>query len=138
MNDISGLAAELLLAFQLALGQVPLDPPRAVAIDASELKQMACSDPQARGCRVFAWYAPNGTVYIDQALDLKRDVFAQSILVHELVHHVQRLKTGRAAADCAEWRQREHEAYALQIQWLRNRGWNTGSLRSRVPFVHCH
>lgn len=137
MNDISSLAAELLIAMQLAFGQMPLEPPRTLAVDKGELKRMACADRLARSCPVLAWYAPDGTVYIDNTLDLRRDVFAQSILVHELIHHVQRMETGRAAADCAEWRDRENEAYAMQIRWLQNRGWKTGSLRRRFPFVHC-
>lgn len=137
MTDISTLAAELLLALQITLGQTPIDPPRAISMDMDTLKQRVCAQPSSRGCRIKAWYSPEGTVYIDENLDLENDIFSKGILVHELIHHVQRMKTGGPALDCKEWRRREHEAYAVQIFWLQKQGWHTGSLRGQFPFVRC-
>lgn len=138
MKDISAFAADLLMAVQLSLGQVPIDPPRAIAITPEKLHEMVCPNPSAKSCRVAAWYAPEGTVYIDETLDIEGNLFARSILVHELVHHVQRMTSGHNAKDCVDWRRREHEAYAVQIRWLRSVGWNARSLRGQFPFVHCN
>lgn len=100
------------------MGQAPLDPPRVEALAPAELQQRVCSSK----CQVFAWYSPEGTIYLDNRLDLKGNVYSRSILVHELVHHIQRLRTGRRAQNCADWANRERQAYAIQAHWLRLRG----------------
>lgn len=139
MSDISRFAAELLLTLQLSLGQTPIDPPRTLAIDIDTLKGRICADPVSRNCRVKAWYSPEGTIYVDENLDIVHDIFSESILVHELYHHIQRMKTGRTAANCQEWREREYEAYEAQRAWLLKHGASAGPLRAtRFPFVLCN
>ncbi len=118
MPNISTLTAELLSSILVMLGQTPLDAPRVEVIAPADLQQRVCSSK----CRVFAWYSPEGTIYLDNRLDLKRNIYARSILVHELVHHIQRLRTGQRAQNCAEWSTRERRAYAIQAHWLRVRG----------------
>lgn len=129
MTDISVFAAQLFVTAQLVLGQDPIDLPRVMAVDPAALQHRVCPGRPARSCQIKAWYSPEGTIYVDQSLDLSQDLFAQSILIHEFTHHVQRMTTGHAADGCVEWRRREHEAYAVQILWLTKAGWNQGSLR---------
>lgn len=118
MMEHSAFAAELLLGVLVMMGEPPLDPPRVQALEPAQLQDRACG----RACRVFAWYSPEGTIYLDNRLDLKRKLYDRSILVHELVHHVQRLRTGHRAQNCPEWSARERRAYAVQAHWLRVRG----------------
>ena len=118
MSNLSSLAADLLLSVLVMLGQKPLDTPRVETLEPAQLQQRVCGAK----CRVFAWYAPEGTIYLDKRLDLKRNLYARSILVHELVHHIQRLRTGHQAQNCAEWSARERRAYAVQAHWLKVHG----------------
>lgn len=118
MHGLSEIAAELLVGIVTLMGQPSFDAPRIVMLDAAELQQRVCG----RSCRVYAWYAPDGAIYFDNRLDPQNDIVARGILVHELVHHIQRKMTGRDATDCAEWAQREHEAFVIQAKWLRKNG----------------
>ncbi len=118
MTNISSLAADLLLGVLTMLGQGALDAPRIETVESAELQQRACG----RKCRVVAWYSPEGTIYLDKRLNVKRDLYARSVLVHELMHHIQRMRTGRRAQNCVEWSNRERRAYAVQSYWLKSRG----------------
>ena len=70
-------------------------------------------------CPVYGWYPRSGTVYLDGALDLDHDLFARSVLVHELVHVLQDQRDhARAPYDCATWQDREREALRVQYRWL--------------------
>jgi antirestriction protein ArdC len=68
--------------------------------------------------QVQAFYLPaTGTVYLPrswQATDLRDE----SMLVHELVHHLQ--KTNNVEVSCPA--ALERQAYALQLAWLREQG----------------
>ena len=46
-----------------------------------------CNEP----CRVQAYYLPGEGIFIDETLNVATDGFARSILLHELVHHHQRM-----------------------------------------------
>ena len=133
MRDLSDLVAELMASVLLMLGQPALDPPQVVAADPSYLQERVCGRP----CRVFAWYSPEGIIYLDKRLDPERDLAARSILVHELVHHAQQAAKRGPAANCLEWAAREREAYAIQARWLRQhqvrikKGW------PRLSLVKC-
>ena len=133
MRDISGIASDLLIALQLMLGQPPLDPPKAVAIEPAQLQQRVCG----RACKVWAWYGPEGTIYIDNRLDVERNVMARSILVHELSHHIQRLSTGKRADGCQEWVRREREAYLIQAKWLVSTGARARGVMRQRNLVRC-
>jgi hypothetical protein len=74
---------------------------------------------EACACRPPAFYRDNN-VYLSRALDLT-NVWARSLLLHELVHHIQRMANG-PAADCHEWRRREIAAHAAQNAWLMEHG----------------
>jgi hypothetical protein len=62
-------------------------------------------------------------VYIDEAFDLAGSEYARSVLLHELVHHVQRV-SGRFQAipsACDRWYAAEREAYRIQNTYLQDR-----------------
>ena len=94
MHGLSEIAAELLVGIVTLMGQPSFDAPRIVMLDSAELQQRVCG----HSCRVYAWYAPDGAIYFDNRLDPRTSVMARGILVHELVHHIQRMTTGREAA----------------------------------------
>jgi hypothetical protein len=105
-----------------------------------ELQQRFCKGP----CGVKAFYAPHQGVFIDGSLDLEHDVHARSILLHELVHHVQavsgRFDSVRNA--CMRSNNAEMEAYRIQNLYLVSihsthrvamTGWSARCRRNEVP-----
>ncbi len=75
-------------------------------------------------CRVPAFYDPARGVFIDEKLDLKVDTFNRSILLHELVHHLQ-ARSGRFEAlpsECERRNAEELEAYLIQNKYLAHIG----------------
>jgi hypothetical protein len=75
------------------------------------------------GCGVKAFYLSGRGVFMDEALDVRNDVVARAVLLHELVHHVQNI-AGRfdSLAECQAWYAREVEAYQIQNDYLRQQG----------------
>ena len=57
------------------------------------------------------------TVYLPENWN-QNDLLDRSVLLHELVHHLQQLNNVKAACLAA----REPQAYDLQIEWLREQG----------------
>ena len=113
---LTRLVAELLVAVATLSGYpLPSRQSDVVMIPHEELEQAACGRP----CRVFGWSPPGATIYLDDRLDLGGDLFARSILVHELTHYLQQ-ESGRFGnrRNCGEWMQREREAYLVQYRWL--------------------
>jgi len=53
----------------------------------AEIRQRFCEGT----CAAQAFYRPGEGIYIDEAFDLTNDEFAKSVLLHELVHHLQRV-----------------------------------------------
>lgn len=134
MRDITIIASELLLALQLMLGQNPLNPPKTVSVEPAQLQQRVCG----RACKVWAWYSPEGTIYIDRRLDVEHDLMARSILVHELSHHIQRMSTGKRSENCGEWLRREREAFLIQAKWLAAAGAGSWSVMRQRNLVRCN
>jgi hypothetical protein len=68
---------------------------------------------------VKAIYEPEKGVYIDNRLNLERSVIDRSILLHELVHHMQAV-TGRYSqlSPCERREAEEGEAFAIQNAYL--------------------
>ncbi len=133
MGDLSRIAAEILLSLQPVLAGAQVQPPPMVAVEPRVLQMQACGRP----CRVLAWYAPHGTIYIDNRLDIETRMEHRSIVVHELVHHVQRARFGSAAKDCDDWLMREREAYLAQARWLRSKGLGSGNVGLQVRMLRC-
>jgi len=92
-------------------------PPAITWVSAHEVVEVC-------GCTVgadrrWAIYRKN-TAYLSRALNLA-DPFDRSVLLHELVHHIQWIASG-PAADCYEWHRREVLAHAAQNAWLMDHG----------------
>jgi hypothetical protein len=98
----------------------PENPPIVHLLKIGELRQMV----GCRDCRVRGAFIDN-EIYIDETLDLA-DPHEQSILLHEMVHYLQRAKLGEAK-DCNEWLRREWEAFDIQMKQLIRQGYSTTS-----------
>ena len=135
------LLTELFLAIHDLGGYpVPEDYPEVHQVAPAELQQRFCKGP----CGVKAFYAPNEGVFIDDSLDMEHDVHARSILLHELVHHVQSV-SGRFDAmrnACVRNNSAEAEAYRIQNLYLVSihsthrvamTGWSKRCRRNEVP-----
>ena len=89
-----------------------------------EIHQVSLAEIQQRFCQgtcaAQAFYKPEEGVYIDEAFDLANDAFARSVLLHELVHHVQRVSGtfGKIPSQCDRWFAAERDAYAIQNRYL--------------------
>ena len=115
--SIASLAGELITAIHLLSGApVPSTLPEIHFVPQRQLAQMFCGKP----CKVRAIYLRDQGVYLDEALDLEASTFDRSILLHELVHHVQAVSGGYGgnAPDCERWNKAETQAYTLQNAYL--------------------
>ena len=133
MADVSRIAAEILLSLQPILTGANVDPPRMISLEPATLQMRVCGKP----CNVMAWYAPEGTIYIDSRLDVVNHMGNRSVIVHELVHHVQRMSRGSPAKSCEAWARREQETYTTQAFWLRSKGLRSGNIALQARFLRC-
>jgi hypothetical protein len=79
------------------------------------VERLACGKP----CAALAAYRPGEGIYIDEALRPETDIFARSVLLHELVHYLQDISHELASLRlCERWYRREQEAYAIQKRFL--------------------
>jgi len=94
---------------------VAVSLPQVHAMSLSEIQGRLCGGP----CAIRAAYVPGEGLYYDAAMQPLTNRFHQSILFHELVHHVQ-VENGSHFGDdeCHRWGKREEEAYALQNRFL--------------------
>ena len=121
---LSSLVAELLAAIHLLSGYAPPTvPPVVHVVPQSAIQEQFCRRP----CRLRAAYDATLGVFIDENLDIAKNTFDRSILLHELVHHVQAV-SGRfdmGSSDCMRRNSAEQEAYFIQNRYLMEM--NTGS-----------
>ncbi len=110
------LVAGLFVWINLYTGyDIPDQAPEIVFIDHQQLEAMACQGP----CPVLGFYDPARVIYLDDNLRPDSNLCAQSVLVHELIHFVQRENgqfSGYSAASA--WRLREREAHHFQKVFL--------------------
>ena len=112
--------AELMPALVLALDQIskyhrPVAVPEVIRVPHEVIEEMVCHAK----CGALAAYRPGAGIYLDQKLKPETDLFARSILLHELVHYVQDMNGEHAdMRPCMRWYQREQEAYAIQKIFL--------------------
>jgi hypothetical protein len=82
----------------------------------AQLQQMVCSGP----CQLRGFYIPRKGVFLSDALDVNHDVVARSVLLHELVHHVQ-ATSGHYEGQpdsCERATREERQAYDIQNRYL--------------------
>lgn len=82
-----------------------------------KIEELACGGEK---CAALAAYrSGEGVVYLDESLEPETDVFARSVLLHELVHYVQDVSDEFVDAEpCRRWSRREQQAYAIQMRFL--------------------
>ncbi len=110
------LLAELLIAIdRLSKYRVPDEAPPIHRVPHETIEQLACGTE----CAALAVYRAGEGIYLDEALEPETNIFARSVLLHELVHYVQDASNELAETrPCERWYRREQEAYALQKVFL--------------------
>jgi hypothetical protein len=120
-QELINLVSELFAAISsLSTYPEPYHLPPVQLRPVTELQQMVCKGP----CQVRGFYLPRKGVFLNDALDVEHDVIARSVLLHELVHHLQEI-SGRYSSmtnQCDRWWVREREAYDIQNAYLRANG----------------
>lgn len=106
----------MFLVIRLIAGySLPDHHPQVTQLPQQEIAARVCD----WACPVRAVYISGTGVLIDAALDLERDPFAQSVLVHELVHFLQDTNgTFSQFPPCKRISEREREAYWIQDEYL--------------------
>ncbi|MGH8750432.1 MAG: hypothetical protein ACREUV_01855 [Burkholderiales bacterium] len=95
---------------------VPASQPEVVMVPHSYLVQQACN---GRECKVMGWFPTGHSIYLDRRLKPEHNIYASSIVVHEMVHYLQyqsaRYKLPYSCEDVIEM---EREAYRIQSEFL--------------------
>lgn len=117
-STVSALVVELFAAIRLLSGYpAPDTMPEVHRVSQAEMRQIICG---GRACPVKAFYHPDRGVFIDETMDVRNDAFDRSVLLHELVHHLQKT-TGKFDAvpgKCSRRNAQELEAYEIQNRYL--------------------
>lgn len=118
-------ASLLSWAITLSGYPAPAEPPVIVPKPHAFFVQQACHGQE---CKVMGWYAGGKNLYIDDTMDPAQNLFASSIVVHEMVHYLQgvargddALRDGAAFSEtpsCDKVVQWEREAYAVQREYI--------------------
>lgn len=113
------MVAALLAWAAWQMGEPPPPPPRVAFVPQAEVAERRYGDASAGGGRrVMAVYdRGTATIYLPMGWE-GGELLDRSVLLHELVHHVQAVR--RVPAVCpAQW---EEQAYAPQARWLEAQG----------------
>jgi hypothetical protein len=115
-DSMDELVRRLLVAVRaLSRYDAEVEFPRVHILPLAEIHQRLCGGP----CAIRAAYVPGEGLYIEETMRPLSNPYDQSILFHEVVHHVQVATASHPARDeCHRWREREIEAYALQNRFL--------------------
>jgi hypothetical protein len=109
---------ELFTAIRLVSAYpAPAVLPEVNSVPQSEIQRVLCD---SRPCRIKAYYHPDWGVVVADTLDFHNDPFDRSILLHELVHHLQKT-TGKfevVTSFCNRRISEELEAYEIQNRYL--------------------
>jgi len=121
----------------------PAEPPNILAEPHSFFVERACN---GRECKVLGWYAGGRNLYIDESLDPEQNLFASSIVVHEMVHYLQSVARGddvpqggaafSVTPSCRQLVHWEFEAYAVQREYIMRYGTYLPVGRSMLD-AHC-
>lgn len=117
-SSLSSLVVELFTTIQLlASYPVPQSSPEIHVVPHVVIEEKIC---RSRCKRIKAFYHPEWGVYLDESLDLAGNAFDRSILLHELVHHVQHAAGAyeMLPSDCERRNAEELEAYKIQNKYL--------------------
>lgn len=141
MTDL--YAALLSWAVTLSGHPPPAEPPVVVPKPHAFFVEQACN---GQPCKVLGWYAGGRNLYIDEKLEPADNLFASSIVVHEMVHYLQAVARGddalpngvafSTAPSCEQAVQWEHEAYAVQREYILRYG-SYLPVGASMLHVHC-
>ena len=92
-------------------------PPRLPEVELVKHQWLVDEACGAQSCKVRGWLPPGDRIYLDDTLDPVGDTMDSSVLLHELVHYLQR-ESGRFGDDCSAAIDKEREAYATQRSFL--------------------
>lgn len=114
MNEL--YAAMMSWAVSLSGYAPPAEMPDVVMVSHAVLVDKACA---GRECKVVGWFPPGHTIFVDARLSPNEDLFASSIIVHEMVHYLQQEshKYGTPYT-CESLVAMEREAYAVQREYF--------------------
>lgn len=74
-----------------------------------------------KDCKAVGWYNDQSVIYLDEKYQYAdQDDFANSLLLHELVHFLQHHSGRFDSLSCNDSLAREREAYAVQNDFLAN------------------
>lgn len=119
------VASMFLIVSELSGYAGPREMPLLHRLSAAEMQERLCEGK----CGVRAFYLDGKGIYLRDDLDVVNDLKDRSILLHELVHHVQQeSRKFDALTPCEKWFAREEEAYRIQNAYL-------SSMRSGTKFV---
>lgn len=109
---------------------IPAEVPRIEIVSPAVLceRVVTTSEPEGPECRTLAFYRPWVIVLREDVVGDLRDPGARSVLLHELVHHLQWV-SGWWAGDWAACDTRlllERQALLLQQRWLVQQGRQPG------------
>jgi hypothetical protein len=120
----------------------PAEPPVIVPKPHEFFVQQACNGQE---CKVLGWYAGGKNLYVDEKLDPENDLFASSVVVHEMVHYLQGVARGddalqggaafTVAPSCQQVVKWERQAYAVQREYILRYG---AYLPVGVSMLHVH
>jgi len=117
-SSLSSLVVELFTTIQLLAGYpAPQSGPEIHIVPHAVIEEKIC---RGQCTRIKAFYHPDWGVYVDESLDLAGDAFDRSILLHELMHHVQHVVGAyeMLPSDCERRNAEEQEAYKIQNKYL--------------------
>ncbi|MBA3564143.1 MAG: hypothetical protein H0W33_09085 [Gammaproteobacteria bacterium] len=108
---------EILLTWAVHLSNYPAPshPPQIQFQPHSFFVERVCANKE---CRAVGWYNDEGIVYIDEIYRDTDSEFAQSLVVHELVHYLQHMSGKYDSYSCEDSIAREREAYYIQNEYI--------------------
>lgn len=115
--ELGELVTELFIAIHsLSSYAVPAAMPEIHSVPVEVMQQKICG----RSCTVKAFYHPRDGIYLDEKLEMRTNAFDRSVLLHELVHYVQKTsgRFEKTPGACMRNHLSEIEAYNIQNDYL--------------------
>ncbi len=113
---------QALMSWAISLSGLPAPArqPRVLKMAHAFFVSNACG---GRECKVWGWFPPGDTIYLDSRLDPQYNLLAASIVVHEMVHYLQFLAAPPDTEfSCAKAIELERQAYAVQQEFISRYG----------------
>jgi len=130
--DVEGSTAEqaelhaALLSWAVTLSGLPA-PDRPPAVQRRPHAFFVGNACGGHECKVFGWFPPGETIYLDDRLEPRDSLLAASIVVHEMVHYLQYQAARRSSQNggefsCVRTIELERQAYGVQREFITRYG----------------